>query len=297
MHSTRITLRVNAFTCAVFGIIFAIYPSEVSKNLGTIPSHIIAMLGFLLTGHAVHLLFTSLKKTVSKLEIYYFSAGDQAWFLASLALLIMTDWISTPIGYWMTIAVATMVSTIGLMQLWAYAEATNSGVPNRQESKAVTDQFLMPSTLSRLKSIGVSWLGIKTWVKVWLFVLNGVFLIAFLFLPSQLSQVTLTAYAASLPLMLSIMIVQRGLTRLLGLGHLVVWGPLLAYIFLRLFSNSAGSQISYQTNPELFSYSVTLFISLCICLALDTYDLLRWLLGNQARLGASNERHEHNTAG
>ena len=289
MRSTRVTLRINATTCAVFGAIFAIWPIEVSKLLGQMPSLILCVLGFALIAHAGHLLVVSFKKVISKFEVYYFSAGDQAWFLASLALLVTTDWISSPTGIGMTIAVSIMVSTIGLAQLWTYAEATDAGVPSGSETHTATDRLLMPANLSRMQAIGVSWLGIKTWVKIWLFFLNGVFLAAFLFIPSEIARVTLVAYVACLPLMLSFMIVQRGLTCLLGLGHLIPWTPLLVYVYLRLFTDSAGLQISSQTSPELFVFSITLFICVAICLVFDLYDLLRWSMGHRRRLGSPSE--------
>lgn len=293
MDATRLTLRVNATTCAVFGAIFVIWSIEVSQLLGKVPSLILTVLGLGLIAHAGHLILVSRKKAISKFEVYYFSAGDQAWFLASLALLVMTDWISSPVGIWVTIIVAIMVSTIGLAQLWTYAEATDSGVPTASDKYAETDRFLMPANLSRLKSIGVSWLGMKAWVKIWLFFLNGVFLAAFLFIPSEVARVTLVAYVACLPLMLSFMIVQRGLTRLLGLGHLIPWVPLLIYVLLRLFTDNAGSQIRFQTTPELFIFSVVLLFSVGICLAFDIYDLLRWSAGHRGRFGSSSELREH----
>lgn len=289
MHRTRLTLRINATSCALFGAILAVWPVEVSKLLGQMPSLILTVLGFALIVHAGHLLFASFKKVISKLEVYYFSMCDQAWFLASLALLVITDWISTPTGIGVTIAVAIMVSAIGLAQLWTYAEATNAGVPSGSETYAAMDRLLMPANLSRLKSIGVSWLDMKMWVKIWLFFLNGVFLAAFLYIPSELARVTLVAYVACLPLMLSFMIVQRGLTRLLSLGHLIPWTPLLVYVFLRLFTDSAGSQIGAQTSPEIFVFSIVLFICVAICLVFDFYDLVRWILGHRGRLGSPSE--------
>ncbi len=290
MYSTRIMLKINAFTCASFGATFMVFPLEVSTLLGQVPMSIITLLGVALIVNAGHLVFVSFKKTIHKLEVYYFSTSDQIWFLASLALLMMTDWVSTPIGVWVTVVVAIMVSVIGLAQLWTYSEATKSGVPNSKGCSTTADRHLMPENLSRLKSIGLSWLGIKTWIKVWLIILNAVFLTAFLFLPSKLSQVILVAYAASLPLMLSFIIVQRGLTRLLGLGHLVPWTPLLAYTFLRLFTNNAGSQISAQENLELFLFSAALLVFVMVCLAFDIYGLVRWGQGQHGRLGSPSER-------
>ena len=48
----------------------------------------------------------------------------------------------------------------------------------------------------------------------------------------------LIAYLATMPLLLAIMIVERGLTRLLGVGHLITWTPLVVYLSGRLWSDA-----------------------------------------------------------
>ena len=290
MKPTQILLRINALSCLSFGIMFLLIPAKISNVLGQFPEVILRFLGIGLILHAAHLLYGSFKKILGPRELYYFSASDQAWMLATLLVLTTTDWITTGIGINLALIVAIFVSTIGLFQLWTYAEHQRLGVPGSKTVKPIQDRDLMPASYSRWKSIGVSWLGMKLWVKIWLFALNGVFLAVFLFWPTLFSKVVLMAYISSLPLLLSFMIAQRGLTRLLGLAHLIPWVPLLVYIWLRFTSSVAGPLISFEANKSLFIYGLVLFTSVTICLAFDLYDVIRWRAGRRACLGSATEK-------
>jgi hypothetical protein len=129
-------------------------------------------------------------------------------------------------------------------------------------------------------------MALKMWVKTWLFFLNGLFLGAILFLPEPTARLTLTAYVASGPLLAATMIWQRGLTRLLGIAHLIPWLPFVAYLFLSLTSDTAGPMISWDAEPTLHSYLVYLLVATVICLVLDVYDTWRWWRGERFRFGA-----------
>jgi hypothetical protein len=142
--------------------------------------------------------------------------------------------------------------------------------------------------LTTFQAIVVSWLAMKTWVKVWLFALNAVFIAAVLFWPEPLAKATILAYVASGPLLAAFMIGQRGLTRLLGIAHLVPWIPLALYVALRLTSDGlAGPRILPANDPALFAYAVLLLASLTVCLALDLWDVGRWFHGQRFRLGSN----------
>lgn len=66
-----------------------------------------------------------------------------------------------------------------------------------------------------------------------------------------------------------------GYTRLLGLGHILFWGPTLIYIV-----TVRGWKTYHKT---LFSrWLILAAIILGISLAFDVVDLLRWLLGERA---------------
>ncbi|WP_416398620.1 hypothetical protein [Allohahella sp. A8] len=139
------------------------------------------------------------------------------------------------------------------------------------------------------RAIGRSWMSLKTWVKVWLFYLNIVFLCSIPLYGQDPSVLwILVAYIASGPFLLAFMASQRGLSRLLGLAHIVPWTPLLAYLCTRLWSDGAlGPQITFESQPLLFAYVLLLIDTVLICLAFDYIDVLRWLRGEKYLMGSS----------
>jgi hypothetical protein len=136
------------------------------------------------------------------------------------------------------------------------------------------------------RSIGRSWLALKTWVKVWLLVLNLVFLFALQLPRSPLRAWVVYSYLAAGICLLPIMVRQRGLTRLLGVGHLVPWLPLLAYLVLRVSSALAGPQLTLANAPLEFAYVVVLLDALVVCLTFDVYDVYRYARGERFVMGS-----------
>jgi hypothetical protein len=126
----------------------------------------------------------------------------------------------------------------------------------------------------------------KTWIKVWLLFLNFVFLLALAFLRDPIGRWTFIAYAASGPLLLAFMLRQRGLTRLLGLAHIIPWVPLMIYLAARLTSDVIGARLTPDRDPELFAYVVLLIATVGTCLAFDFYDVYRWVRGERFILGS-----------
>lgn len=145
-------------------------------------------------------------------------------------------------------------------------------------------------TVNVWRRIGLSWLGMKTWVKVWLFFLNGVFLAALCFQYDPLSSWTMIAYASSGPLLVGIAKAQRGLTRILGIAHLIPWIPLQMYLAARLSSDRAGPRLTIDGDPALFAYSLLLGATVAVCLAFDVSDMVRWIRGERYVIG-SREAH------
>lgn len=140
------------------------------------------------------------------------------------------------------------------------------------------------------RRVGRSWLALKTWVKAWLFLLNLVFLGSILFLHDPAGWWTLIAYLAAGPLLLGMMRYQRGLTRLLGLAHLVPWIPLVVYLSLRLSTRLAGPRLTPGEDPVLFTYVLLVLVTVGVCLAFDAYDVVRWIRGERFVMG-SEEAH------
>jgi len=139
---------------------------------------------------------------------------------------------------------------------------------------------------NKWKRIGYSWLAMKTWVKVWLFWLNIVLFSAVFFINEPLGQYTLLSLIPTVILLLVIAYHYGGLVRLLGLGHLIPWTPLLTYAILRLSTHWVGPKIVLTNSPWLFLWAILLVLSLAICLAFDLYDVLRWWRGERYILGS-----------
>lgn len=125
----------------------------------------------------------------------------------------------------------------------------------------------------------------KTWVKIWLFFLNLVLLGSLAFLYDPIGRAAALAYVAAVFILMSIVVAQRGLTRLCGLGHLIAWVPLMAYLFLRLGSEAAGPQLTFSSDPRLFAYAVVFVSAIGLCLVMDVIDVLRWIRGERYVLG------------
>lgn len=142
------------------------------------------------------------------------------------------------------------------------------------------------SDITLWQALTASWLSMRTPVKLWLFFLNAVFLASLFFWPSSLTFWVLVCYVASAPFMFGIMIIQRGLTRMLGLAHLIPWIPLLVYLVFRLAAPVETVRIAYGTAPAKFSYTVFLLACLTVCLAFDLYDVYRWIRGERYVLGS-----------
>lgn len=287
---TRLILRVNASTCIFFGLLFAIKPIVVAHFLGNFPFQFLQIIGIGLVIHGAHLILGSLRQNLLKLEIYYFSAADILWFLMSLVIVVATNFVATPLGVYVTLAVAVMVMLIGLAQLWSYSEAIQSGLPSSAIENASNPDFYLPAEHSRLKAIGVSWMGLKAWVKVWLIALNIIFIASLYFWPAKITNVILASYFATAPLLLAVMIVERGLSRFLGIGHLIPWLPLLIYIGLGLSNDKVSWYIDPIVDVQLYIYAVILFVFISVCLALDIYDIRRWIGGQKGLLGSKSEQ-------
>lgn len=147
-----------------------------------------------------------------------------------------------------------------------------------------------PGTFDPSFSLGAaafrSWRSMKGWVMTWLWYLNILSWTAIFFLPRAEAQWALIAYAAIGPFIGVMIVAQRGLTRLAGLIHLP-WVPFTAYLGLRLYSDLLGSRIAPGSDPVFAIWAQMAFWSLLLCLALDSFDIWRWLRGERYVLGTA----------
>lgn len=256
MTSLTTTLRLNGVICALFAGLFLAAPRSVSAYLGDPPALAIAAIGAGLLVNAIHLLLVA-RRHATQCEILWFSLGDMAWWLISIGLVAAEIWVTNLTGAVTAVVVAALVAVLGLAQLWLGAMGSSA-------------------TSERLRAIGRSWLAIEGWVKVWLLVLNFIFLVALAF-PAFRGPVLLS-YAASGPLLAAAIIRQGGITRATGVGHLIPWLPLAVWLGFTLF----------RADLTLVDriYGTALLTSLFICLAFDLYDLVRWARGERAVFGA-----------
>lgn len=256
MTSLSLILRLNAASCFGFGLVFTILPDATATLLGTAPSGVVFGLGALLLGNGGHLALSSLRQKPVEAEILWFALGDMAWWLASLSLIAAGVWITTPLGAVLALSVATFVAAIGVAQLLALG---------RQRSGL--------SVSGHLWRIGQSWMSLPDWVKVWLFLLNAAFIAAPVLLPWNEARVVVIAYVASGPLLLAFAALAGGLTRAMGLGHIVPWGPLLVWLAPQ------AALLGEASTPSL--YAALLALVILVCLIFDFYDVFRWWKGER----------------
>lgn len=251
----RRVMQVNAASCLGFGGLFAIAPASVAAFLGTVPVWLVLMLGVGLLINGGHLLWSARAETPLLRDVIWFSVGDIVWFLGSLLLLAGQIWVSTPMGVALCWAVAWGVAMLGLTQLWLLGQSAAGH-----------------SAGAHLRAILRSWLGMKLWVKLWLFFLNGVFLWAFTLIPSDFARITLIGYVACLPIILGVAFYQGGLTKAAGWGHLIPWLPMFAW---------------WLADGIDTPYKAVLVGATVLCLAFDVYDALRFHRGDRALIGTA----------
>jgi len=110
-------LRLNALSCLGFGVLFGLVPGPVAAALGTPPVWLVAALGAGLVGNGA-LLWLSVRggRSPRRAEVLFFSLGDAAWVVGTLALIVAGIWIVTPGGRVAALVVGAMVGALGLAQ-------------------------------------------------------------------------------------------------------------------------------------------------------------------------------------
>jgi hypothetical protein len=120
MITLKTVLRVNATSCIFFAIVFLLMPIEVATFLGgnkPAPELVLLILGLILLGNGLHILWASSRSKPNKYLILYFAMGDFIWVIMSLMLVSLGIWITTPPGIFITLLVAMMVGFFGVLQI------------------------------------------------------------------------------------------------------------------------------------------------------------------------------------
>ncbi len=254
MKTLKTILRINAASCLLFGSLFTLVPDTVGQFLGTVPTKIVFVLGIGLILNGLHLLGAAARKNLHHLEVIWFSLGDFIWWLTSLFLIAAGQWVTTPSGIILGFMVGVFVAGLGVAQLWML------GLKSHRTTSA-----------NHFAAIINSWRAIPTWVKIWLFFLNAVFIYAIALWPDRISTVTLVAYVATAPLLMAQMAYDGGLRRILGLAHLVPWVPLLLWLFV-------------EGNAQIYTW--VLGGVLAVCLSLDVLDVVKFWRGERSIIGS-----------
>ena len=110
-------------------------------------------------------------------------------------------------------------------------------------------------------------------VWLWLTALNLVFLAAPAALPWPVAATILTAYAASGPPVLAVAAAEGGFSRAAGLGRLLPWAPMRAWL--------ARWIVTAEAAPAARGYAVLLVAVTAVYLTLDLNDLRRWIRGER----------------
>lgn len=259
MKPLRLVLAANTLSNLGFGSLFSLWPAAVAAWLGTVPPDAIFWIGIGLLLNGTAMLATTLRSEPRPRDVVLFSVGDMGWWLFSMTLIAAQVWVTTPHGLAATWTVALIVAALGLAQLYILGQHRFGDTGRGPHQRFVT-----------------SWLALPLWVKIWLFGLNAVFLAAPLFLSAADSHVVLTVFVACVPLLLALAYPLGGLNRLVGLGHLIPWTPLLIWLIWHL--------------PDPLPYTALLIGVIAICLAFDIYDVIRWLRGDRAIMGQAAPR-------
>lgn len=272
-------LLLNGTFSGVCGFAFMMFAAQLAALTGFdryVGAWVVFGVGGVLAVYALLLFVVAMRPRIPRLSVQAAVVMDAGWVLGTLPLLFLPE--ATSDGKALVAIVAIIVGGFG----WAQHSALRAYRPQNDHEVVETGHG---GDFSR---IGRSWLGMKTWVKVWLFGLNAVFIAAIAFLDrGHLTHWILLAYVASGPYLFAFMISQKGLSRVLGVAHIVPWTALLAYVLIRLSEDTAlGARVAWADDPAYAVYLSALAAALIFSLFFDYYDLIRWLREERYLIGS-----------
>lgn len=281
----QVAVLANGTFSGLSGFMVMLYAPQINAWLGTagvVPDALLMSGGGLLGGYALFLYYIAMVSRIPVLPVKVAIWADIGWVVSSVLLLAFFPGAFSPLGFWLIAIIAVIVGIFAWLQyvgLRSYYYTEDNQATNKVQG-------------SKLRAIAASWMSLKTWVKVWLFLLNFIYLAAFLFLEKGpvISWVLITYFLTG-PFLLSIMIPERGLSRVLGLGHIVPWTPLVLYISARLFAPGVLGAEPLIVQSSYYLYLLSLLVMTVICLAFDYYDVYRWLRGERYIMGSEEERN------
>jgi len=116
------------------------------------------------------------------------------------------------------------------------------------------------------------------WLQIWLIALVGINFAAILFVLKDWRPRIIVLAFVLVALMMGPMFAKFGYTRILGLVHVIVWTPLMAYLWKT--RNNYPAHI--WTNRYVYVFMLIVGMSLVI----DYVDVIRYLLGDTGVVNA-----------
>jgi hypothetical protein len=131
----------------------------------------------------------------------------------------------------------------------------------------------------RLAEIWGSYRALPAWVQVWVgLILVPANALAFAMLDTWAGRAAAVAALAVVATNLPIMWIERGMSRLMSLPHLAIWGPLQCLLLLRW----AGRVGPESLGPVEQAFVLMLLVVNGISLVFDALDSWRWLHGERS---------------
>lgn len=119
---------------------------------------------------------------------------------------------------------------------------------------------------------------IRLWV-LWLTIaMVAAPLLLLIWRETRMTGLIVLASTVAVMVLMQVFFRQVGFVRLLGLPHLIVWGPLAVYLWLRLRGGIAARA------PR--AVLVVFLASILVSLAFDLADVIRYALGERASMAA-----------
>ncbi|HQR70758.1 MAG TPA: hypothetical protein PLE54_09150 [Burkholderiaceae bacterium] len=132
---------------------------------------------------------------------------------------------------------------------------------------------------SRLGEIWHSYRSLPLWVQLWVgLVLVPVNALSLALLDHWAGRAAALAALAVVATNLPIMWLERGMSRLMAVPHLLIWGPLQGVLVLRLLERVGPLPVAAVE----CLFILTLLVVNGISLAFDALDTWRWLRGERA---------------
>lgn len=120
MNKLKQALLMNSSSCLLFGVLFLLFPSQISAFIGNSIIWLLQLIGAILLFNGVHLIYASKRDKPICSEILYFVLGDFLWVLGTFALVLTGAVITSTQGIIASLLIATMVGTFGYMQVIGY---------------------------------------------------------------------------------------------------------------------------------------------------------------------------------